>query len=66
VLSASRRLGFTEGLIPVSEVLAYLQLRHPAFDIDERMDFLELIAGLEDRYFRVRQELEKKEPEKKT
>lgn len=65
MLSASRRLGFGEGPIPVSEVRAFLQIRHPDFDVDECMEFLELIAGLEDVYFRVKKEMEPEKDDKK-
>jgi hypothetical protein len=50
-LSGSRRAAFGGAMpIPVSEVEAYLRLRYPDFDVEERMEFLEVISRLDRVY----------------
>lgn len=43
--------------IPVSEVESYLRLRHPDFDVDERMGFLETVARLDAQWFETTEDL---------
>lgn len=61
-LSSSRRGGFSALPVPVSEVLAYVELRHPDFTVDERMEFLEIVSRLDGVWFKTTEDLK---PEKK-
>lgn len=49
--------------MPVSEVLAYVELRHPDFNVDERMEFLEIVSRLDGQWFKTTEDLK---PEKET
>lgn len=48
--------------MPVSEVRAYVELRHPDFTVDERMEFLEIVSRLDGQWFKTTEDLK---PEKK-
>lgn len=58
MLSASRRAGFGPLPIPVSEIKAYVEFRHPEFDVDERQAFLVAIQVLDATWLGVTKELE--------
>jgi hypothetical protein len=50
--------------VPVSEVAAYIAMRHPDFSLEEREEFLELIQRLDDVFLRVTEKKDTtKEPE---
>ncbi len=43
--------------MPVSEVESYLRMRHPDFNVDERMEFLECISRLDGQWFKTTEDL---------
>lgn len=64
-LSASRRAGFAALPIPVSEIKAYVEFRHPEFNLDEREEFLVAIQELDATWLKVTNELSETKREKR-
>ena len=54
-LNTSRELGFNEGYIKCSEVLAYLQINYIT-DLEERQDYMNFIQVLDQHYINRKQE----------
>jgi hypothetical protein len=57
-LSKSRRAGFASMLpVPMSEIAAYRREVYPDFDVEDRLEFLDLIGRMDHEFLRLSEEL---------